>query len=246
MIGIGITATDTEMGKTVVSGALAAALVARGYDTGVFKPAASGCVRTEQGTLLSTDAEFLLQCAGMELSAQGQVVPYVLEAALAPAEASRLAGVTLEPEVMLQGARAMLQAHDLTVVEGVGGISAPLTPQYLVKDFFQALGLPIIVVVKPILGNVNHAVLTVEYARQHGLKVLGLVVNGWDEKTAGALEFGNLHYYTQLTGLPILGKLPVLSPELLLASHRAELAAVVEQNMELTTIIELAGGQIHE
>lgn len=49
MLGIGITATDTEMGKTIVSGALAAAIRQRGYQTGVYKPAASGCVRNSEG-----------------------------------------------------------------------------------------------------------------------------------------------------------------------------------------------------
>ena len=63
MLGIGVTATDTEIGKTVVSGALAAAMRHRGYKTGVYKPAASGCVKNSDGKLISTDAEFLLHCA---------------------------------------------------------------------------------------------------------------------------------------------------------------------------------------
>ena len=85
MLGIGVTATDTEIGKTVVSGALAAAMRHRGYKTGVYKPAASGCVKNSDGKLISTDAEFLLHCAGLNVEKHDQVVPYVLEAALAPA-----------------------------------------------------------------------------------------------------------------------------------------------------------------
>lgn len=67
MLGIGVTATDTEIGKTVVSGALAAAMRHRGYKTGVYKPAASGCVKNSDGKLISTDAEFLLHCAGLNV-----------------------------------------------------------------------------------------------------------------------------------------------------------------------------------
>ena len=59
--------------------------------------------------------------------------------------------------------------------------------------------LPLVIVVKAVLGNVNHAVLTAEYARIHGLKVVGLIVNGWDRKKAGALEQSNLYYYEKLT-----------------------------------------------
>lgn len=60
---------------------------------------------------------------------------------------------------MKKAAAKMISSHKLTVVEGVGGISAPLTDDYLVKDFFCDMKLPVIIVVKPLLGNVNHAVL---------------------------------------------------------------------------------------
>lgn len=100
MKAIGITATDTEFGKTVVSSCLAAGFKYLGFDMGVFKPAASGCVRTAEGRLVSEDAELLIKGAGLTMSQHDEVVPYVLEAALAPAEASKLAGVKLEPAVM--------------------------------------------------------------------------------------------------------------------------------------------------
>ena len=89
---IGITATDTEMGKTVVTGALAAALRYRGIVPGIYKPVASGCIRKEGGTLISTDAEFQMKCAGYPEEKRREVIPVVLEAALAPAEASKLEG----------------------------------------------------------------------------------------------------------------------------------------------------------
>lgn len=242
MLGIGITATDTEMGKTIVSGALAAAIRQRGYQTGVYKPAASGCVRNSEGRLLSTDTEFLLRCAGMEPSEHDQVVRYVLEAALAPAEASRLAGVDIKPRQMVAGAEKMLHSHQLSIVEGVGGISAPLTEDYLVKDFFKDLQLPVIIVVKAVLGNVNHAVLTATYAQMHGLKVLGFIVNSWDEQAVGVLEESNLYYYEKLTGLPILGKLPVLSPKLLDGFDSRTIAEIAEAHIDIDKILKLAGG----
>ena len=43
-----------------------------------------------------------------------------------------------------------------------------MTDEYLAKDFFSELKLPLVIVVKAVLGNVNHAVLTAEYARIHG------------------------------------------------------------------------------
>ena len=242
MFAFGITATDTEIGKTIVTGSLVAALKERGYKVGVCKPAASGCVRSAEGRLISTDAEFSMACAGMEKSCQEQVVPYVLEPSLAPAEASKLAGVRLEPRVMLDTCQKMIEASEATVVEGVGGISAPLTEDFLVSDFFRELNIPIIIVVKSILGNVNHAVLTAEYAKNHGLKVLGLLVNCWEEETAGVLEKSNLFYYEKLTGLPILGKLPLLPPELINSPDSKKIASIVEASVDMDKIIALLGG----
>lgn len=241
MKAIGITATDTDMGKTVVCSALAAAIYKRGYKTGVFKPAASGCIKNEKNELISTDAIFLMQGAGMDFSKQKEVVPYVLEKALAPAEASRLAGIKIEKELMLKAGERMIQNNELTIVEGVGGITAPLTNNYLVKDFFKDLNVPIIVVVKPVLGSVNHAVLTVEYAKNHGLNVLGFIINAWDEKEAGVLEKSNLYYYENLTKLPILGKLPRFEDKFLENFNQSDLAKIVEKNIDLDKIIKLMG-----
>lgn len=241
MKAIGITATDTEFGKTVVSSCLAAGFKQLGLDTGVFKPAASGCVRTAEGKLVSEDAEMLMKGAGLPQAEHDKVVPYVLEAALAPAEASKLAGISLDSSVMEQAARRMIDAHEVTVVEGVGGISAPLTDDYLVKDFFKALGLPVIIVVKPLLGNVNHAVLSAYYAQHEGLDVLGFIVNGWDETHAGVLERSNLYYYEKLTGLPVLGKLPILDKALFSGSSMEEAGKIAVENIDLKRIYNMLG-----
>ena len=238
MLAIGITATDTEMGKTVVTGALAAALRYRGIKPGIYKPVASGCVRRNKGELISTDAEFQMKCAGYPASLREEVIPFVFEAALAPAAAARLEGVVLNPEKMIEGARRCIARHEVSVLEGLGGITAPLTEDFLVKDYFKALGIPVLIVVKPILGNVNHAVLTAYYCQQHNIPALGFIVNGWDEERVGDLEKGNLFYYEKLTGLPVLGKLPQMTEEDLNDPER--LAAIVEKTIALDKILKRA------
>lgn len=238
MLAIGITATDTEIGKTVVTGALAAALRYRGIVPGIFKPVASGCVRRQDGALISADAEFQMRCAGYPDSQRNEVIPIVLEAAMAPAEASKLEHVLLEPEKMIAGAKRCIQTHEVSVLEGIGGITAPLTDDFLVKDYFKALQIPLLIVVKPILGNVNHAVLTSYYCQQQHIPVLGFLVNSWDEKSAGELENSNLYYYEKLTGLPIMGKLPLLSAEEL--NDPKTLAEIVEENIALDEILTCA------
>lgn len=242
---IGITATDTDIGKTVVSGCLAAALHCRGLKTGVFKPAASGCEVWQGKKAFSRDADFLMKCAGMEMDAQDSVVPYAFKEALSPAQASLLAGKEIDVSLISRKAREMCASSGITVVEGVGGLAVPLTEGYLVKDFFRELNIPLLIVAKPILGSINHVVLSVEYAQRHGLEVLGIIVNCWHEEYS-VPGLDHLHYYEELTGLPILGRLPMLSRKFLSTCNPVKIAALAEKSMEVDKIIELLGGSKNE
>ncbi len=236
MSGIGITATDTDMGKTVIAGLIAAAFHGRGVDTGVYKPAASGCVQGADGKLISEDVEFLLRAVGRDISHQKEAVCYTYLDALAPSEASKLVGEIMEPERLINRGLEVLGEHEQAVIEGVGGLAVPLTEKFLVKDFFQALGIPLLLVVRPILGNVNHAVLSVEYARKYGLDIRGIVVNAMPEER-GILETSNLHYYESLTGLPVVGIVPKLDADVIAKGDSATLAALAEKYLDVDKII---------
>ena len=146
--------------------------------------------------------------------------------------------VEVKPDKMIAGAKACIESHEVSVLEGIGGITAPITDDFLVKDYFSALGIPVLIVVKPVLGNVNHAVLTSYYCQQHGIPVLGFLVNGWDEEHAGHLEKSNLFYYEKLTGLPVLGKLPLMTEDEL--NDPKTLAKLVKKNVALDTILKRA------
>lgn len=208
MAGLFITATDTEVGKTVITGAIAAGMRARGLDVGVMKPLASGGVADKGGKLVSEDAAFLMKAAGVGDDEGHLVNPVCLEPALTPAVAARVSGVTIDMAGIIEAYHQMAKRHKFVLVEGVGGITAPLWNDYLVADLARDIGLPLLVVARPNLGTINHTVLTAEYARQRWLKTAGVVLNGWDESKAGILEQSNAEYIARLTGLPILGKFP--------------------------------------
>ena len=80
--------------------------------------------------------------------------------------------------------------------------------------------------------------MTSYYCQKEGIPVLGFLVNGWDENKAGDLEKGNLYYYEKLTGLPILGKLPVLTEAEM--NDPKVLAAITEKHVQLDRILKLA------
>ncbi len=162
-----ITGTDTGVGKTVATVLLALRLQAAGANVGVMKPFASGCTKNENN-LQSDDALFLKEMIGVEDELE-LINPIRLEEPLTPLTAAQRAGEsTAEWMPRVLEAYAELQhRHDCVLVEGVGGLLAPILRDenryFTCADFAAKLGLPIVVVARRTLGTINHTVLTCRY-----------------------------------------------------------------------------------
>jgi dethiobiotin synthetase len=169
--GLFVTATDTGVGKTEVACALLASARAAGLDVVGLKPAQSGVVPGEP-----SDAERLGAAAGWAEPPE-VVCPYTFAAPLAPAVAARLEGRTVDFGALVDLVRAVAARHAAVLVEGAGGLLAPLTDRESYADLAVALGLPVLVVARAGLGTVNHIALTVEALRARGLPLAGIVLN---------------------------------------------------------------------
>ena len=204
--GIFITGTDTEIGKTVVAGGLAAALKAAEVDVGVMKPIASGGVE-HRGRIVSEDALFLKRAAQVD-DALDLINPICLRHPLAPSVAAEIEGVSIDPQKIDEAFAELCQKHEFIVVEGVGGIAVPICEEMLVADMTQRFQLPLLIVARPNLGTINHTVLTVEFARSYNLEICGIVLNASQEEPKGLAEKTNPKELERLTNLPILGTVP--------------------------------------
>jgi dethiobiotin synthetase len=213
--GLFVTGTDTEVGKSVVAAALIAALAARGTPVGAFKPVVTGLDDApEPGK--PADHELLATCAGM---APAEVAPYRFGPAVSPHLAAELAGVTIDPTMLVDTARA--NGKDRTLIaEGVGGLLVPLDLiGTLVLDLVVALALPLVVVARPGLGTINHTLLTLRVARAAGIVVRGVVMTPWPQRPT-PMESSNLATVeafgdVRVTGLP---RLADFSPQSLAAA----------------------------
>jgi dethiobiotin synthetase len=175
--GLFITATDTEVGKTYVTALIARELHARGHRVGVYKPAASGCVRTG-GELLSLDAQTLWEAAGRP-GPLDAVCPQRFSAPLAPHLAARQERRCIDPLLLRAGLEYWRACSDIILVEGVGGLMCPLGDREYVADLAYDFGFPLVIVTRNALGSINHTLLTLLAARsfRDGLPVAGLVLN---------------------------------------------------------------------
>lgn len=204
--GFFITGTDTGVGKTVVAAALAIVLRESGRDVGVFKPVASGCVRRREG-LVSEDAEFLAKAAEAPETLE-EISPIRLEAPLAPTVAAARAGVETDLEPMWEAWRRLRDAHEILLVEGIGGILCPVTPAMSVADLAKEFRLPLLVVARSTLGTINHTALTIEAARARGLAVAGVVINRYNHESPDLAEMTSPDEIWRVTGARVLGLVP--------------------------------------
>ena len=173
MVGLFVTGTDTGVGKTVVTGALAAVLRADGVDVGVAKPVQSGAERND----LDGDTAVLRALSGVPDSTD-QINAYAFSEPLAPLIASRRAGVGVEIDRCIELVEALARTHTAVLVEGAGGLHVPVGEHWTMADLMIRLCLPVLVVARATLGTINHTVLTVEAIRARGLRVAGVVING--------------------------------------------------------------------
>jgi dethiobiotin synthetase len=205
--GIFITGTDTGVGKTLVTAALALHLKKRGLSVNVMKPIETGVSPTKER---QSDAARLRSIIESEESL-GAICPYVFKLPIAPLTAAQAEGQTINLETIGKVYRLLSKQYDHLVVEGIGGVLVPITPKVIVTDLIKHLRLPVVVVGRSGLGGINHALLTIEALQRRKITVLALVLNQTQSVRSGISRIQERSTLTTLrkqAGVPVLGPLP--------------------------------------
>ena len=203
--GLFITGTDTAVGKTLVTAALAQGLRGSGCDVGVMKPVETGVVKGQ-----SSDAERLIRAAQISDSLD-LVRPYAFRLPVAPLDAARAERRTIKILTITNAYRALHAQHDLLLIEGAGGVRVPITPRMDVLDLIEKLNVPVLVVGRAGLGGINHAMLTLDVLRSRHIPVLALVLNRTIPAKIPVVrrqERSTLELLRELAGVPVIGPLP--------------------------------------
>ena len=210
--GFFVTGTDTEVGKTLISGALITQLKKQHAVVAGFKPVVAG-MNLIDGKMCNED--LLALSSVMNYKTQEDfldICPYQLLTPAAPHLVAKKANIRLDYEVMLNAFKKLREKSYAIVVEGVGGFKVPFHDGKTSADFAQDIGLPIVLDVGMRLGCINHALLTVEAIQSRGLRLAGWVAN-----TVGPMTLlqENIATLEHLIPGPLLGVIPELPKELI-------------------------------
>jgi dethiobiotin synthase len=175
-----VTGTDTGIGKTITTAALAAALSTAGADdrpartVAVYKPVQTGVSATDDG-----DVQMVRQLTGIDSVSDGIRLP----APMAPVAAAELAGIALPGlNAHVTAIHELAARFDHVIVEGAGGLLVELdTDRHTLADLAVAtVGLSaVIVVCRSGLGTLNHTALTLEALSRRHIATCGVVIGSW-------------------------------------------------------------------
>jgi len=175
--GFFITGTDTCVGKSEVTAALAALIAHKGGSVFPRKPIESGCQPNHQGERLFPADGYMLQQASQTADSLETVTPYRFEPALSPELAARNSGTTITLQQLVTACETpMATEQDRVLVEGAGGFYSPIAEQALNADLAVALGLPVILVAEDRLGAINQTLLARHAILSHGLTLAAIIL----------------------------------------------------------------------
>lgn len=158
--GLFVTGTGTGVGKTIVSACLARAL-----DGAYWKP-------VQAGISDGTDAAAVARLAGLPRN-RLHPTTYEFAKSLSPHQAAKLEGITIDMERF-----RLPRSKRPLIVEGAGGLLAPLNDDHTMIDLIIRLGLPVVLVAHSGLGTINHTLLSLEALNSRAIPIIGVIVNG--------------------------------------------------------------------
>ena len=192
-----VSGTGTEVGKTVVTAAIAALAASRSLRVAVVKPAQTGEPPGPTG-----DLAVIRRLSSVTWTRELARFPDPLS----PEAAARTAG---RPSLDLDAAAVVIKQlrleADLVLIEGAGGLLVRYDPAgRTIADLAAMLDAPVLVVTTPGLGTLNHTALTLEALSTRRLAAAGVVIGAWPAEP-GLAERANLTDLAVIAGRPLAG-----------------------------------------
>ena len=166
---------DTDIGKTFATGLMARFLMQQGVKVVTFK-----LVQTGSTSGLSDDILTHRRLMGIEPFAQdlaGETCPFRFTLPASPHLAAQCENREIALPEMGDALNRLRQEFEVILLEGVGGLHVPLSPNLLAVDFLQSLDVPLVLVTSGRLGSINHTLQTLEIVEHRGIPLAGLIFN---------------------------------------------------------------------
>jgi dethiobiotin synthetase len=212
-----ITGTDVGVGKTWVACSLARALRDTGKPVVAIKPVETGCSGQPSK---SEDGVRLARATGQSQPAHAILR---LPDPVAPVLSSERAGSEIDFDALVLKIERFAETAEFALIEGAGGLLAPITWEWNMADVARALGASALVVAADRLGTINHTLLTLSALELAGIPCAGVVLTTPEKKDPSTGS--NAAAIARLSGLERIVSLPRVGDD---KAAAASIAPVIE------------------
>ena len=196
-----ITGTDTDVGKTLITGCIAKSLLKKGKKVAVYKPVQCGSLL--KGKIKSPDLAIVKNLSG--ISDGCLFNDYSFKFVSSPHLAAELEGKKVDAKLIKKRCKEISKKFDYVLIEGAGGLMVPLTRDCTFLDLMRELSVPVLVVARAGLGTINHTSLTISALKANKIKIIGVVMNYF---RGGIIEDDNKKIIAQINNVSIIGAVP--------------------------------------
>lgn len=201
MKSVFITGIDTDIGKTFVSVGICLKKENENIKTGYYKPLQSGAY-LKDGSLVAPDLYELKKYTNIP-----SLYSYLLKGEVSPYLASKIENTKIELSKIKNDYINFSKELDFTVIEGAGGLYCPAGDKILFSDIIKELNQEIVIVTTPMLGKLNHTLMTIECAKLNNIKIKGIIINKIP-KNPTLSEKNFIKELNDFSDIKILGKIP--------------------------------------
>ncbi len=173
-----VTGIDTGIGKTFVTGLLAAGLLGKGRKVITQKIVQTGCAGIPEDIV---EHRRLMGTGLQDVDREGITCPYVFSYPASPHLAARMEGAEIDIMRIRRMTFTLQRNYEIVLLEGAGGFLVPLTPDLLFADYLRDAGYGVILVTVPRLGSINHTLLSIESCMKRGIAIRAVIFNHYQD-----------------------------------------------------------------
>jgi len=175
-----ISGIDTDAGKSIATGVIAATLQNQGRKVITQKFIQTGCRE------ISEDIQKHREIMGIplqEVDLDRTTCPYIMSYPASPHLAAEIDGITVDKNLIHHATEKLSRQYDIVLLEGAGGLYVPVNRHYLTIDYISEYGYPLILVTSSKLGSINHTLMSLELCRIRGIRVSHVIYNDFPDNS---------------------------------------------------------------
>lgn len=167
-----VTGIGTDVGKTIAS-----AIITQALEADYWKPIQAGDLDNSDSHKVKSLISFHTEHSR---SAKSQIFEnsYNLNTPASPHLAAAIDGITIDLKKITEP-----KTKNHLVIEGAGGVLAPLNNEDCIIDLIQK-DYKVIIVSRHYLGSINHTLLTFEALKSRKIEVSGIIFSGNENKAS--------------------------------------------------------------